>query len=46
MGDKKSDVDLWMSKANDPSQQDDVASDPECPPEVLMWMAKNTANPK
>jgi hypothetical protein len=43
MGDKKSDVDLWMSKANDPSQQNDVASDPECPPEVLMWMAKNTA---
>ena len=43
MSDKKSDVDLWMSKANDPSQQDNVASDPECPPEVLAWMAKNAA---
>ena len=42
MIDKKNDVDLWISKANDPSQQDDVASDPACPPEVLFWMAKNT----
>ena len=43
MSDKNSDVELWMSRANDPSQQDDVASDPECPAEVLIWMAKNTA---
>lgn len=41
MGDKKSDFDSWMAKASDPAQQDEVAVDPKCPAEVLIWMAKN-----
>jgi len=36
-----SDVAAWMSRANDPLMQDDVAFDPECPTEVLIWLAKN-----
>ncbi len=41
MGDKKNDVDSWMVRASDTTQQDDVAVDPKCPTEVLIWMAKN-----
>lgn len=43
MAANKSDSATWMSKANDPLLQDDVAGDPECPAEVLIWMAKNVS---
>ena len=43
MATNKSDIAAWMSIASDPLMQDDVACDPECPAEVLIWMAKNTA---
>ena len=41
MATNKSDIAAWMSAANDPLMQDDVACNPECPAEVLIWMAKN-----
>ena len=31
MATNSSDIAAWMSKANDPLMQDDVAFDPECP---------------
>jgi hypothetical protein len=41
MATNKSDIAAWMAIASDPLMQDDVACDPECPAEVLIWMAKN-----
>lgn len=35
----------WMVKAQDPEQQDRLAADPNCPPDVLLWLAQNMDNP-
>ncbi len=35
----------WMAKAQDPEQQERLAADPNCPPEVLLWLAQNMENP-
>jgi hypothetical protein len=37
----KEEINQWMARALDPLLEQSLASDENCPPEVLMWLAQN-----
>lgn len=40
----KEEISEWMSRAVDPLQEQSIAGNKDCPPEVLMWLAQNMSN--